>query len=234
MASSVQDLAAQQPQKRSEIWKGIFTDAQVGRGMAVFQAHCASCHDPNEQGEAPPLFGDTFMRNWEGRSVGRLYSKILEQMPANNAQSVTPSEKLDVVAFILHENEFPSGTNELTADTDALSQIQMLPEGGAALPRTGAMVQVVGCLTQRSATEWAVTSSTEPVVTTLTAEGASDVTKQTTGALGTRAVKLLHVFPSPDAQKGHRIQAKGFLVREGADELAINVVSLQSIAPACP
>src|SRR4029450_14008629 len=99
---------AQQPAK-PEIWKGVFTDAQVDRGKAVFQAHCASCHDPSEQGEAPPLSGDLSMRNRERPRAGRLYSKIVAEMPANNPESVTAVQKLDVLAFILHENGFPSG-----------------------------------------------------------------------------------------------------------------------------
>jgi hypothetical protein len=77
-----------------------------------------------------------------------------------------------------------------------------------------------------------LTSGTDPMVTTLTA-AAGDKMASVPG-LGTRTVQLLHVFPSPDPQRGHRIEAKGFLMRQAPDELAINVVSLRSLAPACP
>jgi len=214
------------------IWKGIFTAAQLERGKGVFRADCATCHDASELGEAPSLAGDSFLRNWEGHTVGRLYTKILEQMPANNVNSVSPSQKLDVLAYILHENGFPSGVDELTGDVETLARIRIVPEGGAAPPRTGATVQVVGCLTG-VANDWSLTRSSEPVVTTLAPSTAEELQAAETTTLGTQTVRLLRVFPSPEPHKGHRIEVKGFLVRE-ANAVAINVVSLKSLSPGCP
>ena len=150
--------AVQQAAGGTDIWKGVFTTAQADRGKAVFHAHCASCHDPSEQGEAPLLSGDVFMRNWEGHSVGRLYSKIIEEMPANNPESVASAQKLDVLTYILHENGFPSGATPLSGEPETLARIQIVPEGGLTGPRTGAMVVVVGCLGRAAPTEWRLTS----------------------------------------------------------------------------
>jgi mono/diheme cytochrome c family protein len=224
-------LTAQQPAP-PEIWKGIFTDAQVERGKAVFDAHCASCHDPREQGEAPLLSGDVFMRNWEGHAVGRLYSKIVNEMPANSAGSVSPAQKKDVVAFILHENGFPSGATELP-ESAALARISIVPESGVVAPRAGAIVVVIGCLGRAAPDDWRLTNSTAPAVTTLTPEAKDE---QPAGAKspGTQTVQLLHVFPRPDSMLGQRIEAKGLLVRAAADALAINVVSLRTLASTCP
>jgi mono/diheme cytochrome c family protein len=222
-----------QAENRNVIWTGIFTDAEAERGKAVFQEHCASCHDPNVQGEAPLLAGDVFMRNWEGHSVGRLYTKILDEMPANNPGSVTAAQKLDALAYILHENGFPPGSATLSAEPEALERIPIVPEGGSAAPRTGAMVVVVGCLARGAQGEWQLTNGTDPVVTTL-APGRADKPAAAAPSPGTRTVELLHVFPSPDSQRGHRIEAKGFLLRQAPDDLAINVVSLRSLSPACP
>ena len=166
-AHAVVGALTPQPAGAPEIWKGLFTDAQVERGRAVFQGHCATCHDPREQGEAPLLSGDVFMRNWEGHTVGRLYTKIVEEMPANNAASVSAAQKRDAVAFILHENGFPSGPAELPAEAEALVRIQIVPESGVAAPRAGAMVVVVGCLVRAAPNEWRLTNSTEPAATTL-------------------------------------------------------------------
>jgi mono/diheme cytochrome c family protein len=224
---------AQKADTPPAIWKGIFTTAQLERGKAVFRADCATCHDASELGEAPSLAGDTFMRNWEGHTVGRLYTKILEQMPANNVRSVSPPQKLDVLAYILHENGFPSGADELTADAETLARIHIVPEGGARPPRTGATVQIVGCLMAGAAKDWNLTNSTDPVVTTIAASTAEELQAARTESLGTQTIRLLHVFPSPEPHKGHRIEVKGFLVREGTT-LAINVVSLTSLSPGCP
>jgi mono/diheme cytochrome c family protein len=225
-------LRARQASGPPAIWKGVFTDAQSERGKAVFQAHCATCHDPREQGEAPLLSGDVFMSNWEGHSVARLYTKIVDEMPANNAGSVSATQKRDAVAFILHENGFPSGARELPAEADALDEIQIVPEDGIVQPRIGAMVVVVGCLAPGASGAWVLTNTTDPVVTTLTASASEK--PSSAASLGTRTVQLLHAFPSPDPQRGHRIEAKGFLMRQTPDELAINVVSLRSLSAACP
>ena len=224
-------VTAQQP-ARPEIWKGIFTDAQVERGKAVFDAHCGSCHDPREQGEAPLLSGDVFMRNWEGHTVGRLYRKIVDEMPANNAGSVSPAQKKDAVAFILHENGFPSGATELP-EPAALVGISIVPESGVVAPRTGAMVVAIGCLSRAAPSDWRLTNSTAPAVTTLTPE-AKDGQQAGAKRPGTHTVQLLQVYPRPDAMLGQRIEAKGLLVRAAADALAINVVSLRTLAPTCP
>lgn len=217
----------------TDIWRGIFTEQQAERGSAVFQAHCATCHDANTLGEAPALAADAFLRRWEGSTVGRLYTKILETMPPNNVQSVCPIQKLDVLTFILRENGFPSGGNELTGDAEALARIQIVPEGGPAPLRTGAMVQVVGCLTKAPLNAWLLTRSTEPAGTTLDLSPPGDVETSRTRTLGAETIRLVSVFPSPEAITGHRVEAKGLLIRTDTD-VAINVVALRSIAPTCP
>ena len=118
---------------------------------------------------------------------------------------------------------------ELSSESDTLARIQIVPEGGPARPRTGAMVRVVGCLGRAAPNDWLLTNSTEPAVTTLTPAAAAEKAPAMK-SLGTQTVRLLHVFPSPDSKRGHRIEAKGFLVREASDALAINVVSLTSLA----
>jgi hypothetical protein len=216
-----------------DIWRGVFTDRQAERGKAVFDAHCARCHDANELGEAPTLAGDTFLRGWEGHTLGQLYTKILEMMPPPDAQSVDARDKLDVMTFILRENGFPSGAGELTADSAALGAIRIVPEGGPAQLRSGATVQVVGCLTRPSPNTWLLTSSTEPEATTLQQSGAEDQERSRTRTLGNHTIRLVSVFPSPEALTAHRVEAKGLLVRTGTD-LAVNVVTLRSVATTCP
>lgn len=216
----------------TDIWRGMFTDQQAERGRAVFEAHCAACHDGNKSGEAPALAGDTFFRNWEGHTAGRLYTKILEMMPPTDVQSVNASQKLDVLTFILRENGFPAGAADLTADADALGRIRIVPEGGPARLRSGAMVHVVGCLTKTSPNAWLLTNSTEPEATTLERSGGALDTSWTR-TLGTESVRLLSVFPSPEPLIGHRVEAKGLFVRTGTD-IAVNVVSLRSLAASCP
>jgi S-disulfanyl-L-cysteine oxidoreductase SoxD len=225
--------SGQNPPQVTDIWQGIFTEQQAERGQGVFEAHCAVCHDASELGEAPALAADTFLRSWEGHTVGRLYTKILEMMPPTDVQSVSAPQKLDVLTFILRENGFPTGRDELTADAARFAKIKIVPQGGPAPLRTGAMVQVVGCLAKAEGNTWLLRSSTEPEATTLdrAAAGAADANASRT--LGTQTVRLLAVFPAPEAMLHHRVEAKGLLVRTDAD-IAVNVVALRSVSPRCP
>jgi hypothetical protein len=93
--------------------------------------------------------------------------------------------------------------------------------------KTGAVVRVAGCLTEVREREWEVTGAAEPVKTTLEASRQPEAV-----ARGTRTIRLLNPFPSPAVHVGHTVQAIGFLVRDGAVD-AVNVVSLEMLAPTC-
>ena len=94
------------------------------------------------------------MVKWEMQSVERLFHKIRDTMPEVGSTEVTDAEKLDTVAYILQQNGFPAGTAELTDVTGALAAMRMIPRGGPSPPRSGALVQAVGCLQEDTATEW--------------------------------------------------------------------------------
>lgn len=222
----------QQPTSEAAIWNGVFTQAQASRGKEVFEADCAACHGGG-LAEAPSLTADPFLRNWEGHNLDRLYTKIRDEMPPGSAQSVSLARKLDVLAYILRENGFPPGAEELQADSEELAQIQIVPKGGPAPLRTGATVQVVGCLVQDGASGWALTNSSEPAATSLSPQTESELNKANSQPLGIATIRLLSVFPSPIAQSGHRVEAKGFLIRKGSD-VALNIALLRSIGPTCP
>ena len=102
--------------------------------------------------KGPALVGPTFMLKWEMQSVERLFHKIRDTMPEVGSSDVTDAQKLDTVAFILQQNGFPAGTTELTDTRDALAAIRMMPKTGPGPPRSGALVQAVGCLQKGTGT----------------------------------------------------------------------------------
>src|SRR4029077_20063323 len=72
-------------------------------------------------GSAPPLVGPTFMQRFY--SVGDLYSRVKWTMPAdklNNAHSLSVTDDLDVVAYLLQENAVPPGRENLAEDGNAM------------------------------------------------------------------------------------------------------------------
>lgn len=215
------------------IWAGVYTAAQADRGHAVMQQHCSECHGEDfGGGEAPALIGSTFMIKWETHTVERLFEKIRDTMPSRESTDVSEKEKLDAVAYILQQNGFPAGSVELSATAPGFASIRLVPKGGATAPRSGALVQTVGCLQQSGASGWMLTGSTDPQVTTLDPVSDADKKALAGGPPGKQTIELMSVFPSPAAFRQHTVIVKGLFIKT-ATVTRINVTVLESLAPGC-
>lgn len=104
---------------------GVYSADQAKRGQALYSESCSNCHmdDLSGSGQAPPLAGDAFLENWEGRSVGDLFDNVRTTMPLNQPDSMSPQEYLDMVTFLLQSNGFPAGKDELKNDPETLKSI---------------------------------------------------------------------------------------------------------------
>jgi mono/diheme cytochrome c family protein len=221
-------LAAQQPAgdgSRKTVWDGVYTETQAVRGQSVYQTRCRTCHQ-----DGPPR-DEAFVRNWSGTDVESLFRRIKTSMPPGAPSSLSDAEYLDIVAYILRVNAFPSGGDELRADL--VKTIWIEGKNGPEPVPNFALVSMVGCLTQGPDGAWMLTSGSEPIRTRNPAASKDDELKASEGvALGTHTIQLLNAYPRPDGYKGHRIEAKGFLIRNpGGDR--INATSVQTLAPQC-
>ena len=107
---------------------GTFTEAQFDSGEALYQQRCSLCHGTQlDSAAAPELVGATFRKSWSrmGVSVGELFNLILTSMPPSAPGSLSDSEGLDVLAFILGSNNVLQGSEELKDDYDYLSAIPL-------------------------------------------------------------------------------------------------------------
>ena len=214
------------------IWTGVFTEAQAERGRTVVANHCSECHHEDlSGGEGPALIGPTFMLKWETQSVEQLFHKIRDTMPEVGSSAVTEAQKLDTVAFILQQNGFPAGTRELTDAKDALAALRMIPRDGPSAPRSGSLVQAVGCLEKGTGTQWHLTGSSEPQVTSR--DPVSPAAKQALAATppGTQKIELLGVY-SPGELVDNTVLVKGLFVSRPAG-LRINVTSMELLHLKC-
>jgi len=219
-------------QDSAQIWTGVYTTAQAERGRTVVVNHCSECHGEDlSGGEGPALAGSNFMLKWETHSVERLFHKIRDTMPSVGSSDVSEQEKLDTVAYILQQNGFPAGSNELTAD-GGLATIRMSPRGGPTALRSGALVQAVGCLREPSPGSWVLTESTDPRVTTLDPLSAADKLVMSTGSPGTQTIDLLNVFPRPAALIQNKVVVKGLFITAGS-ATRINVTSMELVHLHC-
>jgi cytochrome c553 len=123
-------LAAQEAQvgtTRKSVWDGVYTDAQASRGERQYVRSCEPCHGANMAGdpveEIPPLVLDSFMTSWNGRSVKDLFDNVRRSMPKDKPGSLGTGSYVDVVAYLLQANKFPSGPRELARTPAELEPI---------------------------------------------------------------------------------------------------------------
>lgn len=116
------------PKKMSQsVWDGVYTDAQASRGERTYGRSCEQCHGPDLAGdpvmEIPALSLDSFMTSWNGRSVKDLFDTVRRAMPKDKPGSLGTGAYVDVVAYLLEANKFPSGSRELPRTPEQLDTI---------------------------------------------------------------------------------------------------------------
>jgi mono/diheme cytochrome c family protein len=221
-------LAAQDP---PPIWHGVYTAAQAERGRTAFENHCSECHHADlSGGEGPALIGSSFMVKWEMQSVERLFHKIRDTMPEAGSSQVSEADKLDIVAYILQQNGYPAGNAELKDTNGGLAALRMIPRDGPGPPRSGALVQSVGCL-QKAGSQWTLTKSTAPQVTTRDPLSQADKDSLSAGPSGTETIELIGVYPTADLIE-NTVVVKGLFISRPAG-MRINVTSMELVHLKC-
>jgi hypothetical protein len=171
------------------------------------------------------------MRDWSGSDVGSLFARTKASMPPGAPGSLTDAEYFDIVAYMLRVNEFPSGREELKSET--AGSIRVDGRNGPEPPPNFSLVRVVGCLAAGPGTDWTVTSGSEPFRTRNPSASTGEELKGSEGtALGNATLRLMNVYPRPEAYVGHKVEAKGFLIRDPNGD-RINATAVQSLAPRC-
>jgi len=214
------------------VWEGVYTAAQAQRGNAAYLDECAKCHKDDLSGYQGVLKSENFMQNWREDNLQSLYTTIKTTMPRSAPASLSDGAYLDILTFILQANDFPVGTNELTME--ALPNIQIEEKSGKLEVPAGTLVDVFGCLVQNFDNSWVLNLASEPIRT----RDPNNSTAQQLKAWeakppGTRKFGLMDVAAyHPDAQKGHKVEAKGLLIKNPSDD-RINLTALQMTDSTC-
>jgi cytochrome c len=123
-------LEAQAP---ASVWAGVYTEQQAKRGEALYKKECAACHGDALEGNGqteraqklermlPPLSGDVFKGNWNGRPLSDLFDKMKKTMPRDDPGTISLAQNADILAYMLKFNGFPAGKAELPADPSLLT-----------------------------------------------------------------------------------------------------------------
>lgn len=121
-------VTAQEPSAtRRSVWDGVYTDEQAQRGETQYARNCESCHGTdlsgNQVNEIPALVWDAFLAQWNDRSLKDLYESVNRSMPRDNPKSLNARAYIDVIAYLLQANKFPSGPKELSLNPTTLGEI---------------------------------------------------------------------------------------------------------------
>jgi mono/diheme cytochrome c family protein len=223
-----------QPQT-PRLWTGVYTEAQATDGEAAYTSTCARCHSVDLAGSqvaanyAPALGGGKFMNVWETRNIDRLFKIIKDTMPRDTPGVLNDKTAIEIVAYILKFNGYPSSATALTADS-GLDKMLILPKSGTVKREATnfAVVQVVGCVSRSGDSRWALTQATNPVVAAVAAAGLAP--PPTSHA---ETFRLVNAVPfKVDGQVGRQVKVEG-LLRRDPDENLLSVTALAPTGVAC-
>src|SRR6185436_19382646 len=139
---------------------------------------------------------------------------------------------LDLVTFILKSNDFPPGKSDLALEN--LKTIRFVGKNGPEPVPDGALVITVGCLLQTDG-RWVLSGAAEPERTRSELSTAADVKASSAQPLGTQVFRLADLDAvsdfRPEDHIGHKMQAKGYIVRQtNANRISLSsMVMLDSV-----
>lgn len=229
-------VAQQAAQPAATVWNGVYTKGQATRGESVFDSSCSSCHQPDLSGYGRLLLDQMFMDHWREDNLGSFFHRVKFTMPMRAPASLSDTAYIDIVAFILQANGFPAGKTELTAA--ALERIQIEAKDGPQAVPDFSLVRSVGCLVKAADGEWLLEHSTPARRTRNPKESTADELKGAAAQSGSGTFHFLRIMPYDaeafhlEAQKDHKVEAKGFLIRKPGQE-TLNLTSITTAAPAC-
>lgn len=109
----------------------MYSADQATVGKQVYDSTCAHCH-PSGQ-----LDGATFSNLWKNRRLYDLYSLISNTMPEDRPGSLTDTQYVNVIAYLLQRNQVRSGAVKLSTDTLGMKKIRIDFAGTTATTASG-------------------------------------------------------------------------------------------------
>ena len=224
------------PGEYKTVWNGVYTEAQAARGKAEYEASCLRCHTVDVDIFNPDarMIGPAFLERWREYDAESLYSFIRISMPRRDPGSLSDQAYLDIVAHLFESNLFPAGEEELTL---IIESIQIEGNDGPRPVPSGALVQVVGCLT-RDADGWKLTSAGDPARTdTSNSSTPKELEDAVLRELGDWTFRLQNVDYlgsdfDLDSYVGQKMQTKGYVIRQPNKE-RIDLTSMEMVSARC-
>lgn len=96
----------------------LYTADQAAKGALAYYRNCAMCHGPNLDGQpagysGPALKGPDFADPSYDFHVKDIFNFVAKLMPAATPGSLSHEQDVQIMAFLLQQNGYPPGDNEL-------------------------------------------------------------------------------------------------------------------------
>ncbi len=115
----------------STVMDGVYTAEQAERGQRAYRRHCTYCHHDDLLGGEdlrvvpPALVGLAFTERWAGKTLGAYFQAVSTTMPWQRTPLTGPLYA-DIISYVLKENGYPAGAQDLNADQARLDAIRLV------------------------------------------------------------------------------------------------------------
>jgi polar amino acid transport system substrate-binding protein len=125
----VADITKKSQRKHGKV-PALYTADQAATGAIAYYQNCAMCHGPLLDGQSggysgPALKGSDFADPSYDFHVKDIFNFVAKLMPPGTPGSLTHDQDVVIMAFLLQQNGYPSGTNELTYDEAEKSSVPL-------------------------------------------------------------------------------------------------------------
>jgi polar amino acid transport system substrate-binding protein len=108
----------------------LYTQDQATKGALAYYQNCAMCHAPLLDGQAagyagPALKGREFADPSYDFRISDIFNFVAKLMPAATPGSLTREQDVQIMAFILQQNGYPAGPDELVYEAAEKSRVLM-------------------------------------------------------------------------------------------------------------
>ena len=112
----------------------LYTEDQATKGELAYYQNCSMCHGPNLDGQpggysGPALKGADFADPSYDFHVSDIFNFVAKQMPAATPGSLSHDVDVQIMAFILKKNGYPSGSKELVYEEAEKSKVPIRYHG---------------------------------------------------------------------------------------------------------
>jgi len=227
----VPSLLGRAPAEKT-VWDGIYTSVQAQRGQTAYTQFCMRCHKADLLGIEGAMKGESFMERRREDNLDTYFQDMKATMPRGNPGGLPDQTYVDIISYILQNNEMPAGSTELKPDL--LEKVDLIGKDGPQPVPNFAPVLSVGCLIQTGENRWVLIDASEPV---RTRDAFKKIEKELKASESRPAAA--YTFRLADAENfdaaahvGKKVQVKGIIVRSPAGN-RINVNSIEPIAASC-